>query len=130
MTFTRRADTSLGYDDAVTAIKAALQEQGFGTLTEIDVRATLKTKLDVDTAPQLIIGACNPQLAHRALGADPRVATLLPCNVVVRVDDGHTIVEALDPQVMATVTGEPGLAEIAHDAGRRVRAALDTLPRR
>ena len=130
MTFTRRADTSLGYDDAVTAIKAALQEQGFGTLTEIDVRATLKTKLDVDTAPQLIIGACNPQLAHRALGADPRVATLLPCNVVVRVDDGHTIVEALDPQVMATVTGEPGLAEIAHDAGRRVQAALDTLPRR
>ena len=130
VTFTRRADTSLGYDDAVTAIKAALQEQGFGTLTEIDVRATLKTKLDVDTAPQLIIGACNPQLAHRALGADPRVATLLPCNVVVRVDDGHTIVEALDPQVMATVTGEPGLAEIAHDAGRRVQAALDTLPRR
>ena len=130
MSFTRRVDTSLGYDDAITAIKAALQEQGFGTLTEIDVRATLKTKLDVDTTPQLIIGACNPQLAHRAMGVDPRVATLLPCNVVVRVADGGTIVEALDPQVMADVTGEAGLVEIADDAARRVQAALDTLPRR
>lgn len=130
MGFTLRVDTSLDYDDAIAAIKTALQEQGFGTLTEIDVRATLKTKLDVDIAPQLIIGACNPQLAHRALGVDGRVATLLPCNVVVRVADGGTIVEALDPQVMADVTGAPGLVEIADDAARRVRAALDTLPRR
>lgn len=129
-TFTRRVDTTLGYDDAITAIKTALREQGFGTLTEIDVRATLKSKLDVDTASQLIIGACNPQLAHRALGVDPRVGTLLPCNVVVRATDDGTVVEALDPQVMAAVTGAPGLIDVADDAARRVQAALDALPRR
>lgn len=130
MDFTRRAETTLDYNDAVAAIKAALQAQGFGTLTEIDIRATLKTKLDVDTAPQLIIGACNPELAHRALGVDPRIATLLPCNVVVRVADGGTVVEALDPRMMAEITGTTGLAEIADAAADRIQAALDTLPAR
>ena len=130
MGFTRRIDTTLSYDDAVAAIKAALQEQGFGTLTEIDVRATLKKKLDVDSEPQLIIGACNLQLAHRALEVDARVGALLPCNVVVRVDAEGTIVEALDPEMMAEITGAPGLREIADDAARRVQAALDTLPSR
>ena len=125
--FTRRVDTTLGYDDAITAIKAALQEHGFGTLTEIDVRATLKTKLDVDTTPQLIIGACNPQLAHRAMGVDPRVATLLPCNVVVRAENGRTVVEGLDPEVMAQLSGAPELAAIAEDAARRINLALDVV---
>lgn len=78
MSFTRRIDIDLDHEAAVTATKAALQEQGFGILTEIDVRQTLKDKLDVDTDPQLILGACNPQLAHRALEIDRRVATLLP----------------------------------------------------
>ncbi|HVX19302.1 MAG TPA: DUF302 domain-containing protein [Acidimicrobiales bacterium] len=127
--FTQRVVTSLGYEAAIDAIKDALQGQGFGTLTEIDVRSTLKAKLDVDTAPQLIIGACNPHLAHRALTADPRVATLLPCNVVVRVEGDQTVVEALDPQVMAEVSGDPQLRQVAEEAARRIATALDTLPR-
>lgn len=127
MSFTRRIDIDLDYDTAVTATKEALQDQGFGVLTEIDVRQTLKEKLDVDTDPQLIIGACNPQLAHRALEIDRRVATLLPCNVVVRVEDGRTVVEALDPRIMADMSGSPELGAVADDAARRIRAALDTI---
>ena len=127
MGFTRRIDTDLPYEQAVTATKAALQEQGFGTLTEIDVRQTLKDKLGVDTDPQLIIGACNPQLAHRALALDPRVATLLPCNVVVRTENGRTVVEALDPAIMADMSGAAGLAEIAAEAAERIQNALETV---
>ena len=127
MSFTRRIDTDLPYDQAVAATKAALQEQGFGTLTEIDIRQTLKDKLGVDTDPQVIIGACNPQLAHRALGVDPRVATLLPCNVVVRTERGRTVVEALDPGMMADVSGVPELADVAADAAHRIQLALDVV---
>jgi uncharacterized protein (DUF302 family) len=127
MGFTRRIDIDLPYDQAVTATKAALQEQGFGTLTEVDLRQTLRDKLDVDTDPQVILGACNPQLAHRALSVDPRVATLLPCNVVVRTEHGHTVVEALDPAMMADVSGVPELAAVANDAARRVQLPLDTV---
>jgi uncharacterized protein (DUF302 family) len=127
MGFTRRIDTDLSYDEAVIATKAALQEQGFGTLTEIDIRMTLKDKLGVDTEPQVIIGACNPQLAHRALAIDPRVATLLPCNVVVRTEDDHTVVEALDPAMMADVSGVSSLSEVADEAARRIQVALDAV---
>lgn len=127
MGFTRRIDIDLDYDSAVTAIKEALQEQGFGVLTEIDVRQTLKEKLDVETDPQLIIGACNPQLAHRALEIDPRVATVLPCNVVVRVEDGRTVVEALDPKIMADMSSTPDLGDVADDAARRIDIALDAV---
>ena len=129
MDFTRRIVIDLPYAEAVTATKAALQEQGFGTLTEIDVRQTLKDKLDVDIDPQVIIGACNPSLAHRALQVDPRVATLLPCNVVVRTEDGRTVVEALDPTLMAEVSGSSDLVEIADDAARLIKVALDELAR-
>ena len=124
MEYTRRVETDLPYDDAVAATKAALQAQGFGTLTEIDVRQTFKEKLDVDTPPQLIIGACNPPLAHRALEADSRVAALLPCNVVVRVEADHTVVEALDPTLMATVAESAGLTDVAAEAARRIDEAL------
>ena len=127
MEFTRRIETDLAYDDAVAATKAALAEQGFGTLTEIDIRQTLKAKLDVDVEPQLIIGACNPALAHRAVGVDARVATLLPCNVVVRVDGDRTVVEALDPAMMAEVSGRAELEPIAEEAAARIQAALDAV---
>lgn len=127
MSFTRRIDIDLAFDDALVATKAALQEQGFGTLTEIDVRQTLKDKLDIDTGDQVIIGACNPQLAHRAMGIDPRIATLLPCNVVVRTEGGRTVVEALDPAIMADVSGVAELADVAAEAGRRIQVALDAL---
>lgn len=113
------------YADAVERTRGALAEQGFGILTEIDVAATLKSKLDVDLAPYVILGACNPPLAHRALTAQPSIGLLLPCNVVVRaVDDRHTLVEAMDPEVMVTVTGDPRLAEVAAEAKVKLGAAL------
>ncbi len=107
--------------------RAALKEQGFGVLTEIDVRATLREKLGTEMEDYLILGACNPPLAHRALDTDRRIGLLLPCNVVVRADGDATIVEALDPQVMMGVTGEPGLKAIADEAAGRLAAALDAL---
>ncbi|MEY7971055.1 DUF302 domain-containing protein [Saccharomonospora xinjiangensis] len=116
-------------DETVERVRAALAEQGFGVLTEIDVQATLKSKLGEEIEPYLILGACNPQLAHRALGVDRRIGMLLPCNVVVRADGDSTVVEALDPQVMVTVPEEPGLQPIADEALRRLRSALETIER-
>lgn len=111
----------------VERVKAALKEQGFGVLTEIDVKATLRDKLAVDMEDYLILGACNPPLVHRALGVDREIGLLLPCNVVVRADGEATLVQALDPQVMVSVTGRPELKPVADDAAARLRAALDSL---
>jgi uncharacterized protein (DUF302 family) len=127
MEFAHRVDVALDFDAAVEAVTAALQDQGFGILTRIDIRQTLQEKLDVDTGPQVILGACNPQLAHRALQADPRIATLLPCNVVVRTDAGGTVVEALDPKLMAELAGSDELRPVADDASSRIRTALETV---
>lgn len=127
MDFTRRIELDATYDEAIPRVKEALKDQGFGVLTEIDVRKTLKEKLDIDVEPQIILGACNPKLAHRALEIDPRIATLLPCNVVVRVENGRTVVEALDPKLIAEIPGNPALAPIADEAGQRINAALDAL---
>jgi uncharacterized protein (DUF302 family) len=116
------------HDDAVERTRAALAEQGFGVLTEIDVAATMKTKLDVDLPPYVILGACNPPLAHRALIVEPSIGLLLPCNVVVRTLDGeHVLVEAMDPEVMVTVTGDARLAEVAVEAKAKLAAALQAL---
>ncbi|WP_430868505.1 DUF302 domain-containing protein [Demequina aurantiaca] len=116
------------FEPALAAARAALAEEGFGILTEIDMAATMKTKLDVDIAPQVILGACNPPLAHRALQLEESVGMLLPCNVVVRaVDEGRTLVEALDPHVMVTLTGNDGLEAVADDAASRLSAALRRL---
>lgn len=116
------------YDTLVEQVRAALSTQGFGILTEIDVQATLKNKLDVDIAPQIILGACNPPLAHAALQAEPSIGLLLPCNVVVRsVDDHTTIVEAVDPQTMVAMTDNPKVQPVADDAARRLTAALTSL---
>lgn len=115
------------FDEAVAATRSALAEQGFGVLTEIDVQATMKAKLDVDVEPQLILGACNPQLAHQALQVDPDIGLLLPCNVVVRRSGTKTIVSALDPQVMVSVPGKPELQPVADEAARRLGAALAAL---
>ncbi|MFG1857307.1 DUF302 domain-containing protein [Actinomadura geliboluensis] len=117
------------FTEAVERVRAALSEQGFGVLTEIDVRATLQDKLGETMEDYLILGACNPPLAHRALEADRRIGLLLPCNVVVRSEDGDTLVEALDPQVMVTVSEEPGLEPVAEDAAGRLTAALESLSR-
>jgi uncharacterized protein (DUF302 family) len=127
MDFTRRIELDTTYDEAIARVTAALEEQGFGVLTEVDVRQTLKDKLDIDVDAQIILGACNPELAHRALQIDPRIATLLPCNVVVRTDNGHAVVEALDPKIIAEVPDNAALAPIAEEAGQRIQAALDAL---
>ncbi|MFD7568208.1 DUF302 domain-containing protein [Streptomyces tendae] len=108
-------------------VRQALADQGFGVLTEIDVQATLKAKLDQDMEPYLILGACNPPLAHRALDADRSVGLLLPCNVVVRGDGDRVIVEAVDPETMVTLTGLDAMAPVAEEAGRRLEAALSSL---
>jgi uncharacterized protein (DUF302 family) len=115
------------FAEAVTRVREALQAQGFGVLTEIDVQATLRDKLGQDIEEYLILGACNPPLAHQALDTDRRIGLLLPCNVVVRTAGGQTIIEALNPQIMAEVTGQPSLKPVADEATSRIRAALDSL---
>jgi uncharacterized protein (DUF302 family) len=129
MDYGRTIRFDLSYEQAVPKVKEAFKQQGFGILTEIDVKATLKEKLGEGTQPQpyLILGACNPQLAHQALRIEPAIGLLLPCNVVVRADDFGTLVQALDPKVMVTVPGRAELEPIAEEAGRRIRAALDIL---
>jgi uncharacterized protein (DUF302 family) len=116
------------FDDAVSATRQALADQGFGVLTEIDMRATLKAKLDVDIPPQVILGACRPPLAYAALQAEPAIGLLLPCNVVVRATDNDTtLVQALNPDMMLSMTGNPNLVDVAADASARLSAALDSL---
>ena len=127
--FTLGVDVPAGYDETVAATRTALADEGFGILTEIDLQATMKAKLDVDIPPEVILGACRPELAHRALEADPTIAALLPCNVVVRaVDAQHTRVEAFDPHVMMTMTiPDATLTEVVRDARSRLEAALAAL---
>jgi uncharacterized protein (DUF302 family) len=116
------------FESTVDRVRAALREQGFGVLTEIDVRATLRQKLDAELEPYVILGACNPPLAKRALDADRDIGLLLPCNVVVRADGPDAVlVQALDPQVMVSVTGRAELKDVADEATARLRAALDAL---
>ena len=127
-TFTLSATLPRSYDDAVEAVRAALGDQGFGILTEIDLKATLKTKLDVDVAPQVILGACRPALAYEALNVDPSIAAVLPCNVVVRaLDDATTLVEAFDPDAMIGLADNDALHTVAADAKERLTAALAAL---
>lgn len=128
MEYAMTARTGASFAEAADRIRAALQAQGFGVLTEIDVQATLREKLGDEMEQYVILGACNPPLAHRALSADRTIGLLLPCNVVVREADGGTIVEALDPRAIAAVAEHPNLTVIAEDAAARLRAALDTLP--
>ena len=112
------------------AVESALKAEGFGILTEIDVQATLKAKLGVDRAPYLILGACNPPLAHRSLEIDPSIGALLPCNVVLREDGAETIVEAMDPMAALGIVDAPGVRAIAEEAKARLARAIAALEAR
>jgi uncharacterized protein (DUF302 family) len=123
------ATVDLPYDQAVERTRAALKDQGFGVLTEIDVKQTMKAKLDVAFRPYVILGACNPPLAHRALSADLGIGLLLPCNVIVYDNgDNSSTVEVMDPEAALGLVGDnPAIAEVAREAGGRLRLALDAL---
>ena len=128
MSYGMTALLPLPFAEAVDRVRAALADQGFGVLTEIDVTATMKAKLDAEMEDYIILGACNPPLAHRALSADRSIGLLLPCNVVVRSSShGASTVEMLDPSVISRLSGVDGLDNIAAEASRKLRAALDAL---
>ena len=126
--FTVSATVDAPYAETVTRVRELLADAGFGVLTEIDLAATLKAKLDVDVPPQVILGACRPELAHRALVADERVATMLPCNVVVSdTTTGKTKVEVFDPAVMHSFSNASDLINVGHEARERLQGMLDRL---
>jgi uncharacterized protein (DUF302 family) len=120
----------LAYEAAVTRTKEALAAEGFGILAEIDVAATLKNKLGVDFPPYIILGACNPPLAYRALSAERDIGLLLPCNVVVYAADvpGHSVVAAMDPVEALRLTGNDEIAPVADEVRQRLVRALESLP--
>src|SRR5687768_655823 len=120
---------ALDYQRAVESVKQALAAEGFGILCEIDVAATMKKKLDVDFRPYVILGACNPPLAHRALTAERDIGLLLPCNVIVYADDapGRSVVAALDPVEALSLTGNDAVAPIADEVRQRLVRALEAI---
>ena len=120
-----RVLNGVGFADAIPAVREALAAEGFGILTEIDVKATLKKKLDVDLGTYLILGACNPPLAHQALLAEPALGLFLPCNVVVTDDsDGNAVVSAIDPKQMFKLVDNPRIEEVAGDVRKKLSKAL------
>lgn len=122
-------DSSLVFAEAVKRVRAALAKEGFGVLTEIDVKATMKAKLDVDFRRYVILGACNPHLAHKALSADLGIGLLLPCNVCVWEDEGGSVVSVIRPDAMFSVVKTEGLAPVVEEADRRLKSALEKVRR-
>jgi uncharacterized protein (DUF302 family) len=127
MNYQRSITVDLPFADTVAHTRKALTEQGFGVLTEIDVQATMREKRGIEMEPYLILGACNPDLAHRALEIDRSIGVLLPCNVVVSAHGAGSMVQILDPQIIAAVTNLPALQPVADDASARLQAVLDNL---
>lgn len=122
-------EVALPYEDAVGRIRETLKEQGFGILTEIDVKQTLKAKLDKDFTKYIILGACNPPLAYRALSEELNIGLLLPCNVDVyeHPENGRTVVSAVNPEVLVQVTGRQELAPIAEEVRAKLTAAIEAV---
>ena len=115
------------FADVVEDVRAALADQGFGVITEIDMKATLKKKLDVDVEEQVILGACSPSHAYRALQADASIGLLLPCNVTVRQVGDDTVVEMIDPQTMVDLSAAPDMAAVADEVGEKLRTAMSAI---
>jgi len=124
--FERRLENAT-VDEALDRVTNALKREGFGVLTQIDVKETLKKKLDVEFRPYLILGACNPSLAHKALNTDPQIGLLLPCNVVVQEADGGVNVSIADPRAMFTVVDNPALTPVVDEADQRLRRVIGSL---
>lgn len=125
--YERSITVDLPYAEAVQRTRAALSEQGFGVLSQIDVQATLREKRGLEMEPYVILGACNPDLASQALDIDRSIGVLLPCNVVVSARDIGSKIQILDPLIMASVMGRDELQPIAQEAARRLQTVLDTL---
>ncbi len=127
--YTLSATTELGFTEAAQRVRDELKAEGFGILCEIDVQATLKEKLDVEGEPYLILGACNPPLAHRALEADPDLGTLLPCNVVVYRRGGETRISAIDAERMLSIVANEALVPIAAEVRSRLASVVERATR-
>lgn len=124
-TYTLAGTTSLPFADALERVQAELGEEGFGVLCEIDVQATMRAKLGAEMEPYVILGACNPSLAHRALAAEPELGVLLPCNVVVYERGGETHVSAIDAERMLSIVGNDQLAPIAGEVRDRLARVVE-----
>lgn len=124
-----KVEVALPYEEAVERTKAALKEQGFGVMTEIDVQETMKEKLGADFRKYVILGACNPPLAHQALTAELDLGLMLPCNVIVYEKGGGSVVAGMDPQAALGIVQNPTLQEVAKEARARVVAALEKVER-
>ena len=118
---------NLDFQKAIERVTEELGKEGFGVLTEIDVKATLKKKLGIDVAPYRILGACNPQFAHKAMEIEPQIGALLPCNVVVREEDGRTRVEVMDPRSVLQLVERPEIGAIASDVRQRLERVVAAL---
>jgi uncharacterized protein (DUF302 family) len=127
MSYALSIDLEQPFDEVVPQVKEALAANGFGIIAEIDMQKTLKDKIGVEIEPHLILGACNPRFAHRALQVEPSIGLLLPCNVVVRHTAGVTVVEAINPQTLVTLTENPAMAVLAGEVTAALTAALDVL---
>ncbi len=125
--FALQIETQLGFEETIEIVTELLTAEGFGILTEIDVKATFRKKLDIDWEPHRILGACNPEFARKTLSAVPEIAVLLPCNFVVRDKGDHRQVQAMEPRIMSEIVDNERVAEVAAEVSQRIRRVLDKL---